>query len=542
MHFNNSGILKERSGLELATSLCLRRATGVFSVFDDDGGEGVFFFRGGNLVSASFKHLREVQAFYEFLTIPGGMYAWDNGRSLPHEGEPRPLSQLIPDGLRVIYDANFLYHFVSRFDLGIKNTSSQSALDDSAAECFSEQKELYGLIEQGAPVSQIIEASPLSRPSTMAILAKWFSFDDVTIVPEQPSRSRCSVLVVDDSHLICRVLQDIFAEDPRMSVVAFAHNGLEALELISEHRPDVVTLDLQMPKMDGITALKHILIRDPRPVVVLSAFTKATSRLTYESFKYGAVDVITKPAKGVKSSSETQNRELCNRIVQASRVQLTAVRYIRRGKKTGLDHSHVSSDFAAKAPEKVVIIVCGAGGFPSLLRLVFAMPDPKRLPLTVIGMDMPRRVVEALVANLKKDAHFPVEEICGAGPLHPGVCYVLSNEDHYHLFDDGNQVRAEQNGNQSVGENFFDELLTSAADCFKSRLVAVLLSGTAEDGIDGTRRVRQSGGDVFALTPGACLRPDLPEKTISIGCAKEVKGIAELSELFDVGTIQPNPD
>jgi len=540
MQFSNSGILEDRSGLELATSLCLRRATGVLSVFDNDGGEGEVSLRDGHLVSASFKHLRETEAFYEFLCMPCGGYAWDSGRGLPDKGNPRPLSQLIPDGLKVIYDANFLYHFISSLDHVLKTTDSQSALDDSAAERFSDQKEIYGLIEAGVPVSQIVEASHLSRPSTMALLAKWFSLEDVAIVLDQPCPSQCSVLVVDDSRLICRFLQGIFAEDPRMRVAGFAHDGIEALQLIGELKPDVVTLDLQMPKMDGLTALKHILIRDPKPVVVLSAFTKATSRLTYESFKYGAVDVITKPAKGAKSSNGSRNRELCDRIVQASRVQLSALRYIRRGKKTNSNPSNISSDTGTDVTDKIMIVVCGAGGFPALLKLIFAMSDTKPLPLTIVGVAMPKRVVEALVANLKKDAPIQVDEISGAGPLRPGVCYLASNEDRYHLFEDASQVRIEQNGAQPAAHNFFDELLTSAAAAFKSRLVAVLLSGTGEDGLEGMQRVRQNGGQVFALTPGACLRPDLPEKSIITGCAKEIKNIADLSELFEVGADRTN--
>jgi two-component system chemotaxis response regulator CheB len=533
MFFSDSGILEHRSGLELATSLCLRRATGVLSFFDDDGSEGWFCFRDGNLVSASFKHLRKIEAFYEFLCMPSGMYAWNSGHNLPAEGDPRPLTQLIPDGLKLIYDANLLYQFVSSPDHVLKTTASQSALDDSASERFTEQKELYGLIQAGVSVSQIVEASRLSRPSTMALLSRWFSLEDIAAVSDQPSCPQCSVLIVDDSRLICRFVQDILAEDPRIRIAGFAHDGFEALQLIDELKPDVVTLDLQMPKMDGLTALKHILIRNPRPVVVLSAFTKATSRLTYESFKYGAVDVITKPAKAVKSFSGSVPRELCDRIVQASRVQLAAVRYIRRGNKSVSAGSNISPGDNGNVPGKVILLLCGAGGFPALLKLIFAM-KAESLPLTITGVAMPKRVVEALVENLKKDSPVPVEEITGVGPLQPGVCYMMSTDDRYHLVDDGLQVRVEHNGSRNAADHFFDELLATAAAALKSRLVAVLLSGTGEDGLEGMQRVRQNEGQVFTLAPEACLRPDLPAKSISSGYAKEVTNIAGLSELFEI--------
>ncbi len=104
-----------------------------------------------------------------------------------------------------------------------------------------------------------------------------------------------------------------FGLDSRFEIVGVAHDGVEALALIEKLKPDVVTLDIQMPRMDGLTALKHIMIRDPRPVVVLSAFTKQTSRLTYESFKYGAVDVCTKPSKGDLSDGKGGGEQIARR-------------------------------------------------------------------------------------------------------------------------------------------------------------------------------------------------------------------------------------
>lgn len=535
MHFGNGGDLRERSGLELSTALCLRKATGVLSVFDDEGAEGEFFIREGNLVSASFKHLRDTEAFYELLCTTGGGYAW-NGRSLPGIGEQRPLSLLIAEGLRVIGEANFLYRFASSPDQQIVATDSQSALDDAAVDNFKAQKQIYGLIEHGASLTQVIGASPLSRPSTMALLSKWFSLEDITVVSEKLSEPQCSVLIVDDSPLICNVLRNIFEDDRRMRVAGIAHDGIEALRLIGEQKPDVVTMDLQMPKMDGLTALKHILIREPRPVVVLSAFTEATSRLTYESFKYGAVEVIQKPPNAANRSSRAGNSEFCDRIVRASRVQMAAVRYIRRKEKPGGDLSGGLPEDPIDGAENVVIVICGAGGIPCLLQLLFAIPGSHRLPLTVIGVDMPGQVVEALVSNIRKDTAVPVERLRGSGALNPGCCYVVSNEDRYHVLEDGNRVKVDRNGVEPTRDTFFDELLVSAAGSLKSRLVAVALSGAGEDGVAGMSRVKQSGGQAFAFTPRACLVPELPEKLIGLGYAEEMKDIGSLSGLFDIRT------
>lgn len=534
MNFSSDGSLEERSALELTTSLCLRRASGVLSILEDEGGEGRFVFRDGSLISASLKHLRDAEAFYELLCMNCGGYSWESNHALEGDGEPRPLSQLITAGLELIQDSNMLYHFIPELDWNVNKTDSQAALDDSAITLFPEQRSIYGLIEGEISVAQILEASPLSRPSTMILLAKWFSLNDIAIAQAEGESAQCRVLIVDDSPLICRALQSAFSDDPRIELAGVAHDGVEALQLISEQKPDVVTLDLQMPKMDGITTLKHILIRDPRPVVVLSAFTKETSRLTYESFKYGAVDVLTKPANGLGPSGELQNKELCDRVVQASNVQLNAVRYIRKSKNTG--DPLLQPGTPAGDPGRYLIVLCGAGGFPALLKLIFSIPDPERMPLTIIGMDMPRHVVEALAFNLRKDTPVKIKEIIEPGELEPGACHLLPNEHSFKIRVEAEQVRMEQNGTGSHG-HFFDDLLTSAADSMNSRVSTILLSGAGEDGVEGMRRLKRSGGKGFALSPSSCLRPDLPQKAISLGYASEIKTIADLAGLFDSGVL-----
>ncbi len=557
-HFGDDDDLRKRSPLELSTALALRKATGVLSVFDDDGSEGEFSIRDGDLLSASFKHLRGVQAFYELLCTSGGGYGWKGG-DVPKGGQRHALSSLIAEGLKTVSEANFLYNFVSDPDQHIITTDSQSALDDSAVENYNEQKKIYYLIEKGASLSDIIIASPLSRASTMAVLSKWFSLEDITVVQkrlpvfenlaafteqfseveelpllsERFSAPPCRVLIVDDSPLICNVLRSIFENDSRMSVAGVAHDGIEALRMVGELKPDVVTMDLQMPRMDGLTALKHILIRSPRPVVVLSAFTEATSRLTYESFKYGAVEVLQKPPNAAVHSSRFLSNEFCDRIVQASRVQLNAVRYIRRREPLG---GAVPTDLYGSAEagsEKVILVICGAGGIPALLKLIFAIPGEKSLPPTLIGVDMPWKVTEALISNTRKDTPIPMERVLGSAQLNPGCCYVVSNEERYGLFREQNRVRVAQNGIEPSENGFFDELLTSAAETLQSRLVAIALSGPAEDGVAGMRCVKQAGGQVFALTPEVCLRPELPEKLLSLGYAQEIKDILGFSDLFD---------
>jgi chemotaxis response regulator CheB len=230
---------------------------------------------------------------------------------------------------------------------------------------------------------------------------------------------------------------------------------------------------------------------------------------------------------------ESEDRQLCDRVYQASRVQLGAIQVVRRRKNANGGNTPEFSPAAAAGSANVTVVVCGTGGFPSLLRLIFSVPDPARMPLTVVGLSMPKRAVEALVYNLRKDTPIPVGEITEAGPLEPSGCYFMSIESSYRLAEGENRVQVEPNGFEPHRNHFFDDLLSSAAEAFGPRASAVLISGTGEDGIEGMWRVWSAGGLGLALSPEACIRPDLSRKVIKLGYADEIKTIGDLAGWFD---------
>ncbi len=527
MHFNNNGSLEVRSALELATSLYLRRASGVLSVIDKAGAEGTFLFRDGNLISAVMEHLRGIEAFYEFLCMACGWYTWESKTNLPNQLEPQSISRLIAAGLQRIQDAHLLFYFITDFDCTITKTESQSSLDDSAIVSFQEQKQLYALIDENVPVSQIIQSSPLSHPSTMAVLAKWFSLEDITI-RKTHAESRCRVLVVDDSPLICQALQSIFAEDPRIELAGIAHDGIEALRLIGEYKPDVVTLDLQMPKMDGLTALKHIMIRNPTPVVVVSAFTQETSRSTYEAFRYGAVDVMAKPSGNDTAMRERGARELRDRVAHAARVRIDAAQYIRRRPRAAAAPSRSNGNGCGGEGADFLIVVCDAGGFSLLLKVFFALSGLHEAPSVVCSTALSAGAVQALVPCLAADCGMAITPFCPpGGALAPHTSVVGSREHPFRPVEANGGIAVEMvKTNGSVHP--FDTLLSGAAELFGKQAVALLISGEGEDGLDGMRRIREVGGRAFVLSPEMCLKQDLPRKILEEGCAVELKTVSAI--------------
>ncbi len=546
MHLPNSDSLFHHSALELITCLALRRASGKLTVFDDEGDDGSLRLHEGCLSSAIVKHLYEEDAFYEFFAWSRGSYLWEHGEPSQARNGRHPLSLLINQGLRLMREANLLYHFLPDLEYVISKTQSESALDDGGVPFYDRLKEIYSLIDGATPASKIIQASPLSRPRTMVCLAKWFSLGDIRITTkdrkvedeDSPPTVRAAppqrLLIVDDSHFMCRALQSIFSQDSRFDIVGVAHDGLEALALMEQHKPDVVTLDIHMPRMDGLTALKHIMIGNPTPVVVLSSLTEATSRLTYESFKYGAVSVFSKPSRINSVDTEKEVRQLTDVVWQTAKVQMESVQYIRRGRKEKGEtpRRHEGSYNPASKDGPIVAIGCGTGGFSSLLKLLTSVPKTGDIPLIVVCMAMSRRVVEAMAPNLNKDCDFKLEELVPGIPLNQGTCYLYSHNDCYHLTQIGKGINMEKNPDCLDNACSFDHLLFTVAEVFGDRATAVLVSGKGSDGLAGMRHVQERRGATYVLSPSACLSPELPGRVLKEGFAREVKSTLELATLL----------
>ncbi len=550
MHLPSSDSLTHRSTLEIITSLALRRASGRLLFFNEEGNEGSMILEEGCLADAILGHLRGEEVISEFLAWSRGSYFWERR----HAGRARtglPLSLLLHEGLALFRDANYLYHFLSDFDCPILKTQSQSALDDPAVPYYNGLQELYRLIDGKLSASELLQASPLSRPRTMAALARWFSLQDISFAPKGISLQRepepapiqevavppRRLLIVDDSRFMCRALESIFQQDSRFELIGEAHDGIEALSLIEELKPDVVTLDIQMPRMDGLTALKHIMIRHPTPVVVLSSFTMETSRLTYESFKYGAISVFAKPSRLGSQRMDQEVAQLAEAVWQAAGVQMESVRYIRRGSKGGKDKAvpNEVTGISSAGPDSVPLaaICCGAGGFPSFLKLLLTITRVDHLPIMMVCMAMPRVVVESLVPNLDGDCAIKVEKLNPGADLQCGVCYLYSYEDCLHLSASDGEVQVMESSGCAGHLHAFDHLFSSLADSFTSRVVAIMISGKGSDGLEGMQVVQRSGGETLVLSPGVCLNPDLPREVLARGYAREIKTTGDLATLLE---------
>jgi len=326
----------------------------------------------------------------------------------------------------------------------------------------------------------------------------------VVTSPEKP----ISVLIVDDSSLLRKIIKEMFAKDDQLQVVGEAEHGLKALELIPELKPDVVTLDVNMPVMDGLTTIKHIMIKCPTPVVMFSTLTGQGSQETFESLRYGAVDFLQKPSSLLKEDLKSQHELIISRVKNAARAGIDTIRYLRP--------AHVTQETkTAGIPDcsRVFAIGSSYGSYASLLGLIPELkPDVPAAFMAVLYASASH--VDAFANYLDRHSHVLVRRAADGETLHSGTCYLASAFERMHVHNDAGKVTIHlQSEVDTRPRNACDALMTSLSAALQERASGVLLSGIGDDGLAGIGAILNGGGNAILQDPKTCLCSDAPMKT-----------------------------
>lgn len=326
---------------------------------------------------------------------------------------------------------------------------------------------------------------------------------------DNPKKTR--ILVVDDSPLMCKVLTRLLSEDPTLQVVGQALNGRDAIEALSKTPCDVCTLDVHMPGMSGLSALKHIMIRSPVPTLMVSAFTSEGSKVTFEALRYGAVDFFQKPSQEKEEDLDAQKAILKDRVKRAARVQVKAARYLRLRQVTGLINTQSSTeDRSLETPDGIIVVSASTGGYASLLSLLPLLSSPPK-PVVVFMRVQPEHI-RAFVNYLGAYVPFNIKVAEDQGVLRNGVIYFINSDDAASLDQEGANLllRVTPRPKLSEMESGLDLFLYSASEHFGRNVLAVFLSGDSTDGLSGAKEVLRLEGKVLAQSPETCLAPEMP--------------------------------
>lgn len=334
------------------------------------------------------------------------------------------------------------------------------------------------------------------------------------------STSRIKVLCVDDSALVRNLLKEIIDAEADMKVVAVAPDPLIARDLIKQHSPDVLTLDVEMPRMDGLDFLERLMRLRPMPVLMVSSLTQAGSEVTLRALELGAVDFIAKPSLGIRNGMLEYAEEIVSRIRAAARSRPRQSRPTTSPVKT-LSAPMVSS-------EKLIILGASTGGTEALRQVL--EPLPANSPAILITQHMPGGFTRSFAERLNRLCQITVKEAENGERILPGYAYIAPGGHHLELARSGANYITRLHDGPPVNRHrpSVDVLFASAARHAGRNAVGTLLTGMGKDGAAGLLGMRQAGATTLAQDEQSCVVFGMPREAIAIDAATEVAALADI--------------
>jgi two-component system, chemotaxis family, protein-glutamate methylesterase/glutaminase len=346
------------------------------------------------------------------------------------------------------------------------------------------------------------------------------------------------VLVVDDSAFMCKVLESIFNADSQLQVVGRAKDGREAVSLAESLKPDVITMDLNMPHMDGLQATATIMTNNPRPIVIVSSESKEGAASTLKALELGAIDFVTKPSSAIDLDMQSIKEELLRKVRVAAKVRVvrTASRLanaIQAPAKNPSPTAAKPSPPSRPAPENsdmrfpVVVLGASTGGPATVMRL--APGFTRDFPAAVILVQhMPASFTSQYALQLAEFTSIRVKEAEPNEAIQPGTLYICPGGQHLRITSTG---RVELDSNSGRIEGYLpniDVTMESVAAFGGPMSIGVVLTGMGSDGARGARLIKSAGGMVIAQDEATSVIFGMPAETIKAGVADQVLGIDDI--------------
>jgi two-component system chemotaxis response regulator CheB len=330
------------------------------------------------------------------------------------------------------------------------------------------------------------------------------------------------VLVVDDSAVVRRILTDQLSRDPEIEVVGSAPDAFVARDLIVQRQPDVLTLDVEMPRMDGLTFLRKLMHYHPMPVVVVSSITPAGAALAMEALAAGAVDVLCKP--GAAFTVGDLLPILLNSVKTAARVQINKSALASRPPPTAQPlHS------LARTTHQVLAIGASTGGTVALEEILTVMPPDS--PGTIITQHMPKTFTKFFADRLNEKCRLTVKEAQTGDSVVQGVVLVAPGDHHMLLRRSGARYFVEVKDGPRVNRHrpSVDVMFRSVAQTAGKNAVGVILTGMGGDGAQGLLEMRQAGASTLSQDEASCVVFGMPAVAQQLGAVEQVVSLQHMA-------------
>lgn len=347
------------------------------------------------------------------------------------------------------------------------------------------------------------------------------------------------VLVVDDSPFMCKVLKEIINSDPQLEVVGQGRDGRDGVALAESLRPDVITMDINMPHIDGLQATELIMSQHPRPIVIVSSESREGAASTLKALELGAIDFVPKPSNGIDLDMKTVREELTRKLKLAAKVRV--VRTATRSKVTIGQASAPNVAESLSGPPAVsallggkfpmIVIAASTGGPAAVTRVVGTLP--KELPAAVfLVLHMPATFTSQFTLQLAEISALPVKEAEHNEVPQPGTIYLCPGSHHLRL-SIGGKISLDPGPRIDGYRPCADVALESVAAYARAFAVAVVLTGMGSDAAKGVKAVKAVGGHVIAQDEATSVIFGMPAEAIQTGAVDEVLPLDSIGAALD---------
>jgi len=344
------------------------------------------------------------------------------------------------------------------------------------------------------------------------------------------STTPCRVLIVDDSAVVRQILTEILSRDPGIEVVGAAADPLLARDKIKRLNPDVMTLDVEMPRMDGLAFLENVMRLRPMPVVMISSLTERGADTTLQALALGAVDFVSKPKLDVASGLQSYSDEIIAKVKTAAKAR------VRPLARTGAPR--VNLDTALPAPpalrfrttDRLIAIGASAGGTEALRVVLEQMPADA--PAIVLTQHIPAGFSRAFAERLDRHSAMAVREASDGEAILPGHAYLPPGGQHMRIIRDGARWRARIDDGPAVNRHkpAVDVLFRSVAQSAGGNAVGAILTGMGDDGARGLLEMSQAGAPTLVQDEASSVVWGMPGAAMRMGAAKEALPLERIAQ------------
>ena len=463
------GTLRNIQLTDLIQMCCLSPITMAIRVTKDSQ-EGMIYIQEGEIIHASFGNIKGEEAFYTIMGWGTGSFETFDSTIIPYVNIEKSWQSLLMEAVR-------------RID---EKKSEDISLQDE--EDNNENNSLESDNARHADVSQI---------------------------------RQISILIVEDSIMMFKVLEKMLAEDKEIRVIGRAGNGAEALEKINEFHPDLITLDVNMPVMDGGTALKHIMLKNPCPVIIISSMGGDSQRNILDFLRLGAIDFVAKPSKVL--NMEGYQKYLIDMVKLVSKAKIENFKRVKNHKVLTDKKISEIEDFSC---EHLVVIKSGYGGYAEIMRIIPELPNMLNASVLVF-QKAPSELINMLSDYLNKRSKLHVYSTIHGKygemekKLKGGMCHIFSDNDAVSIAKKSTfhflKANEEKNVEMLPKGYHFDQCLQSIAKNFSGKIHVILLSGAELESLDGIKKIKEKGGSIIAQAPESSMVPFSLQKMIAHG-------------------------